>query len=130
MRVFKFLPPYKGKNTTFPEAVKRSGVYIIKKAGKIVYVGFSGTNIYKTMYRHFQSWNDRTQQRVTYKNLKNITVRVIYCTPVQANRLEKFLILKYKPIDNPIIYDGWAADHKENEAGEIYLSTPTDVSPF
>ena len=36
-------------------ARKRPGVYLIYKKGVLSYVGYSGTDVYKTMYRHFQS---------------------------------------------------------------------------
>ena len=47
---------------------KETGVYIIKekgKDGKVKYVGYSSRNVYKTSYRHFQSWEDR-QIRITF----------------------------------------------------------------
>lgn len=48
MKVFKFLPPYKptGK-TTFPETKNRTGVYLIKKNGILVYVGYEKALIIK-----------------------------------------------------------------------------------
>ncbi|MDR0207017.1 MAG: GIY-YIG nuclease family protein [Bacteroidales bacterium] len=108
MKVFKFLPPYKkdGK-TNFPQTVNRTGVYIIKENGVIVYVGFSGYNLYKTMYRHFQSWHHKTQEVISYKShmrSSDYLVRVIYCTPKQAAALEKALIKKHKPRDNEMKY--------------------------
>ena len=69
MKKSRFKPPYqKGeKKTTFPNLRGKSGVYIVKnKAGQIVYVGHSASDLYKTMYRHFQSWHDPKQIRVTY----------------------------------------------------------------
>ena len=74
---------------------------MIYKGDVLRYVGFSATDIYKTMYRHFQSWDDMTQKRVVYKNLKDIKVRVVYCAPIQAAKLERALIIKYSPMDNP-----------------------------
>lgn len=131
MRVFKFRPPYnKNGNTTFPDSLKQSGVYIIKKGAEIVYVGFSATNLYKTMYRHFQRWDSSTQTRVVYKNTRDITVRIVYCTPSQAVRLEKYLILKHRPKDNPNKYEAYEADYQEREAGEIYRYTETEEVPY
>jgi len=105
MKKSKWKPPYnKEGKTNFPIR-KKSGVYLIKKKdlGSIVYVGFSGTDLYKTMYRHFQQWTHPQQPVVTYVNQdrKNFLVRVIYCTPKQAATLEELLIIKYKPYDNP-----------------------------
>jgi hypothetical protein len=65
------------------------------------YVGQSGYDVYKTLYRHFQVWEDPKQKRVTYTYLKGITVRLLYCTKSKAADIERALILKYKPQDNP-----------------------------
>lgn len=138
MKVTRFYPPYQpnGK-TTFPEAQKKSGVYLIKKDKKLVYVGYSETDLYKTMYRHFQSWNDPTQYRVTYqKQLKkhSFTVRIIFCTPGQAKRLEAYLILRYTPEDNINGMDDMAFTPPEMKsilaAGEQYDDTPATFVPF
>lgn len=107
MRKTSFHKPYKkrkGKvfNTFLHSYFKgKSGCYIIKKGRMYAYVGQSGSDVYKTMYRHFQSWNDKTQRRVVYPKFSNdITVQIILCTPSQALRLETILIKRYKPTDN------------------------------
>ena len=135
MKVFKFLPPYQpnGK-TTYPDK-KRSGVYIIKENGKITYIGNSSKNvIYKTMYRHFQRWNHRGQEVITYASkLKSnkYTVRVIYTTPNQAIRLERYLILKYRPRDNENQYLNYELDLKDKKTYEVYVSTePEEDCPY
>ena len=119
MRVFKFLPPYdRDGKTTFPAARKRSGVYLIKENGILVYVGYSGTDLYKTLYRHFQEWNDK-QYRVTYQSrlsVNNYTVRVIFCTSKQATKLEAALILDKKPRDCENKYDLFDMDASETRA--------------
>lgn len=100
----RWLPPYvKPGKTTFNEVRKRSGVYFIKKDGQIVYVGYSRTQLYKTLYRHFQAWKHPFQTVITYKgeDLKRFEVRVILCSPARAERLETYFIKKLKPIDNP-----------------------------
>ncbi|MBC8051867.1 MAG: GIY-YIG nuclease family protein [Sphingobacteriaceae bacterium] len=144
MKVFKFQPPYKPNGrTNFPEMQKRSGVYLIKENGKLTYVGYSGTDLYKTVYRHFQYWSPReykngraipAQYRVTYKNkLKthSYTVRIIYCTPGQAQRLEKLLIKKHKPRDNDFKYDSYELDFNDNRTYQIYQDTiPLSEVPF
>ncbi len=80
----------------------QSGVYFVKNnAGEIVYVGYSESNLYKTIYRHFQSWNDKTQRRATFP--KSYKVRIIFTTPKRAALLEKYLISKFKPKDNDLI---------------------------
>lgn len=90
------------------------GVYLIKHKGKIVYVGLSRTDARKTMYRHFQVWNDRRTDwtkkmqpydRVTYegKNRADFLVKVIFCkTGIEAEILEQLLIGKFKPKDNSL----------------------------
>ena len=102
MKKTKLLPPYNEgtRQTTFKDR-GRPGVYLIYKNGELRYVGMSQSNLYKTMYRHFQNWEDKKQERVVYKYLSGIKCRVIYCTAAQAAKLERALILKYKPTDNP-----------------------------
>jgi len=53
-------------------------------------------------------WNDRQAEagergpRTVYRVRAGVKVRVIYCnTPAQARELEKALILKHQPSDNP-----------------------------
>ena len=116
---YKNLNPYndKGKPTFKKRNVK--GVYIIRNKNQILYVGYSGTDLYKTMYRHFQKWNDKDQVRVEYKNIKNLKVDIILTsTKIEASRLEKALIIKYKPRDNPEQY--WLNFDTDNKEQEIY----------
>lgn len=101
LRRTRFLPPYlPSGRTTFSEA-GCPGCYIITKAGRIRYVGFSANNVYKTLYRHFQKWNDPRQERVTYMQRHDVRVRVLY-TPsaAKARELERALIIKHQPPDN------------------------------
>lgn len=79
--------------------IKRAGVYFIMREKRIVYVGMSTTNIYKTLYRHFQNWNDRRQNRKVYPKT-GYKIRVIFCSPIQAARIEKHFVLKITPEDN------------------------------
>jgi hypothetical protein len=56
------------------------------------------------MYRHFQSWNDesRDRPRAVYPKGGSSQVRVIYTNgSAQAARLERALIVRYRPKDNP-----------------------------
>ena len=100
------------------------------------YVGYSAANCYKSFYRHFQSWNDKTQQRVTYNPTnENIKARLIYTnTANQAAKLEKALIIKYRPTDN--IQQYWInydTDKQEEEIHDFYKSTkasPEEEDPF
>lgn len=98
----KYKPYNKNGSTTFPQR-NTSGVYKIFEDNKLVYIGMSTNNLYRTMYHHFNSWKDKTKQyRVTYNSQdNNIKVQIIYTnTGSQAESLEKILILKYKPRDN------------------------------
>ena len=145
MIIKRFKPPYrKNGKTAFPESQKKKGVYIIKIDGKIAYIGMSGYNLYKTLYRHFQSWNDKTQKRISYVDLLNskskILVRIIYTNTVsQAANLERALILKYKPTDNPDkleLFDELATQRQKTEVKkqeEIYNKLPVindEEAPF
>jgi len=111
-------PPYTNGKPTFKKR-RRPGVYLIFKHGVLRYVGYSGADLYKALYRHFQQWNDKTQVRVQYTNLAGIKVRVIYTnTKLQASRLEKALIIKEQPPDNPAQY--WLDFETDNKEEEIY----------
>jgi hypothetical protein len=122
--------------------MKKSGVYLIKKNNKVVYVGESHTNnLYKTLYRHFQFWNDKVpQKRVTFKNDRSsgkIKVRVIITTKSQAVRLQKYLIKKIKPSKNEVYYNSpeelekWENQVKRNDKIiNDYFGSPVDNAPF
>jgi predicted GIY-YIG superfamily endonuclease len=114
MKRTKFFKPYNDKKTVCTLKSSGAGVYIIKQENKIVYIGYSSTDVKKTMYRHFQKWTDlrstfgRASQpydRITYHNRFNndeYKCKVIFCTPKQAELLEQALILKLKPRDNSL----------------------------
>jgi len=99
----RFIAPYSAAGKTNLAFCERfAGVYIIKNnRGVITYIGYSASNLYKTITRHFQSWKDKAQVRVTYPQTAGYTVRVVITTPERAAALEKALIVKYKPTDNP-----------------------------
>lgn len=124
MKTTKFFKPYfeeKGKDkcTLKNSFEKKIGVYLIKnKEGEIVYVGSSSSNIYKTLYRHFQEWKDKTQYRATYGKYTH-TVRIITCTKQQVEKLEKYLIGKMKPVDCMIKYKKYFEDESEKPVYKI-----------
>ena len=130
----KKLPPYDKDGNTLFNRRNTSGVYLIYKKVTILgnskyqlsYVGYSGTNLYKTLYRHFEDWSASAQTRTTYKNLKNIRVEVIYTnTAEQAFNLEKALIIKLKPKDNPNKYENYTKDLKKvKQAYDLYTGLP------
>jgi excinuclease UvrABC nuclease subunit len=114
---------------------KQPGVYLIYKNQKLVYVGFSSYNVYKTLYRHFQQWNDPMQIRVVYsKNDSSIKVRVIYTTAIRARKLEKALIIKYRPKDNPDKLDSYLNNNKQEKQiisdAENEFTSNNDDLPF
>jgi excinuclease UvrABC nuclease subunit len=83
------------------------GVYLIYDGEVPVYIGH-GKDVYKPLYRHFQSWTDSTQVRVTYPKTGYL-VRVVYVkTLTIAQKLEKALILKYGPRDNPYKFEQYS----------------------
>ena len=99
-----FLAPYnesgkKNINSLFWDK-KQIGVYFIKEGDEIVYVGYSGSQLCKTIYRHFQTWNDSKTERFVY-NSKKSKVRIIFLNnKSRAEALEKYLIKKLLPRDN------------------------------
>jgi hypothetical protein len=104
-----FQIPYIDKKTTKRFTFQKPGIYIIRSTitGKITYIGMSATNVYKALYRHFQTWNDFTHRRVVYLDYHNYEIRVILCTREQAVICERRLIKLYKPIDNAEFYEDW-----------------------
>jgi len=133
MKKTKLKPPYTDEKKTTFKARKKSGCYLIYKNNVLRYVGYSGADVYKAMYRHFQSWNDKRQIRITYYNLKDIKVRVIYTnTPQQASKLEKALIIKLKPTDNPSQYWlNYDIDKSEEKIYTNYIETKaSDIMTF
>lgn len=134
MQKSRFKPPYTADGkTNFRHINKKAGVYIIKskRTGDIVYIGHSKTNLYRTMYRHFQSWDDPLQRRVVYKQKNNYLVRVVFTSPARAEKLERGLIAKYKPKDNPYKIGPIDLDEADKRQVAEYLkeNVRTDI-PF
>lgn len=113
----KPLPPYNEKGKPNFPVRNVPGVYVVLKAGAIVYAGYSKNNLYRTMYHHFQNWNDSTNQyRAIWKNLEGIKVYVIYCDSGRvAKLLENAIIIKHRPKANVNVYDGFITDEKEDK---------------
>lgn len=108
VRVSRWFPPYikKGKQwrTTLRYITKSTcGVYIIrsKQTKDILYVGYSGQKggqLEKTLYRHFQSWEDKKQRRVTFASKTAYEVMLILHPNCQMNwQLEQYYIQTLKP---------------------------------
>jgi len=106
----KKVPAYTGAACTLKQT--GCGCYIIYKDAKPVYVGMSRTDLKKTLYRHFQEWNDRRTdwtrkkeniERVTYfgQDKGRFKISVCWCkTPRLAAIVESHLIFTLKPKDN------------------------------
>lgn len=130
--------PYKENGKTNLIIQGRPGVYMIYKNDELKYIGYAGKNLYKTVYRHFQSWKDKTQARVTYKDLKGITVRIVFTNNgSQAANLERALIVKYAPIDNPNKYAQYVLKLSDTKKVTEFINEPvndiirnTDDLPF
>lgn len=104
----KWFNAYNDKNKPSLKILNKkfnTGVYFIKNknTGKIVYIGFSSSQLYKTIYRHFQKWTDSRHRRVYPKS--GYMIRVIFCPAKRAADLEKYLVNKFKPVDNTIYYE-------------------------
>jgi hypothetical protein len=132
----KLAPPYKivkgVKKTTF-NIRNKGGVYLIYDLDNVLkYIGMSSNNLYRTMYHHFQSWNDYKnyypQKRVLYDPDK-VKVRIAYINSIsKIEKLEKALIFKHRDkvaLDNPNQYRNFDADEKEKKVLTEYIQTET-----
>lgn len=125
----RFYDPYRKDGnkvkTNLPNlkvSTNASGVYFIKdkETGEIVYIGYSKSSLYKTIYRHFQEWTDssrRRKKRFTYPKF-GYSVRIIYTTTERAWLLEKYLILKMKPRDNNLKYETYLSEEQQANVEE------------
>lgn len=96
--------PQNGKAGKFADelqdAKKRAGVYAILENSKIVYIGHSRTQLYKTITRHFHEWRHEGRQ-VTYDpNAARYRVAIFYTRPEVASLLECYYIDSQSPRDN------------------------------
>ncbi len=122
----KFKSPYTPSGSTTLTKDDKTGVYIIKENGKVVYIGVSLRNIYKTLYRHFENWIHSKQDVTNYDiNAHKYSYRVVFCTPSQAHVLEKILIKKLKPRDNRHKHESYAIEKYRKQVYNMYLSTPS-----
>ena len=133
MKKGKKIPAYTDGRPTFKNRTA-TGVYFIYEGNneKPSYIGYSASSLYSALYRHFQSWNDKTQQRFTYS--RNSKIRVILTTPKRAALLEKYLIIKMKPKDNVIKYENYLSDSEIKQVEELSKktvpATNDDLVPF
>lgn len=77
----------------------KSGVYLIRRGGAVVYVGESHTGrLKKTLVHHFQSWSGRTAGP-TYPRA-GTEIAVIVTTAAAAVAKQNDLIAELRPRDN------------------------------
>ncbi len=123
----RLISPYDANgNSNLNFATNRAGVYLIYKNGKLRYVGYSAVNLYKTCTRHFQRWTKKYGIVTTYygQNMNDFKVRVILCSAARAEKLEKALIIRYKPKDNPDKLKGYDLNRYEINAYNDFEATP------
>jgi len=106
----QFARPYK-EDGSYAFVHRGPGVYIIYKKYTVnfppvcVYVGYSGSDLTKTLYRHFQKWNDNRKfgqvPRVIYTDRENIYIAWLTTnTDAEAFDIETRLIHELNPVDN------------------------------
>lgn len=87
----------------------KKGIYHIYENSTRVYVGSSTSDLYKTILRHFQQWEDSNQEkRISYKDRLgkfSYTVQIEEMdgkTQKEIENREYQLIAKYQPRDNKL----------------------------
>jgi hypothetical protein len=121
--------PSEGKNGKFSEELKnaknKAGVYLISLGRKIIYIGHSSTNLYKTITRHFHEWKHEGRQ-VSYDPTKgNYKIQILYTSGKAAPQLECYLISNFKPVDNDSKCKNWNLKYAEN-----ILTEEEEEAPF
>lgn len=134
----RFFKPY-NEDGSYNLKTTGTGVYIIKKNDRILYVGLSLTDVRNTLYRHFQKWTDKRTnwtkksqmyERITYEgqNRNMFLVKVIFTpTKNEAQILESLLILKLKPVDNTLKLELYS--NKEMQAMTFKVNTADNWKP-
>lgn len=96
----KVLVYNKDGSTNVASVIGKAGVYIIyNDENKIQYVGHSRSDLYKTLTRHFQKWNDgiNGQYRAKFKQQDGNKVQLILCPVSKCLEVENALITKHRP---------------------------------
>ena len=128
-----------GQKTNFYKVTKaKSGVYFIrsKKTKETYYIGYSSSNLYKALYRHFQYHNennayysgDGTQKRIYYADRFKYEIMLGLTSKQNAPKLERHLILEQQPRDCTIKYDYYI--EKMNETADSDFEINTDDLDF
>ena len=120
-------PPYIGSVST-QKVFGKKGVYLIRElpSKQIVYVGMSKSNLWKALYRHFQSWNDHRCRRVVYHDRDKYEVKTLVLSVCDVDRYERSLIRKFTPRDNADMYEDFEdiISDVENILGETKNEIP------
>lgn len=134
LKELTFFPAYVAKRRTGIQCPKTPGVYFIREDGVLVYVGYSGTDVKKALYRHFQKWGTKRNpwidpchyppyDNVTYHSrldMWNYTVSVYKTdTKDESWEMEKRLIRRLKPRDNREKYSAYFENKKKKEESFI-----------
>ena len=129
-----YLPPYANNKPTLPVKQGQSGVYLIKRKGskKPVYVGSSRGSLRKTIYRHFQEWTSKGEQRFdrTVYPKNGYLVKIIFTPSSKAFDIEKALIGKIRPSGNPIKYNALYNEKKQKRDLEQLKAAEYEPAPF
>ena len=101
-----------------------------KGAKRPVYVGYSGSDLYKTMYRHFQSWDDKTQYRATYPKRGYEILVIVPRSRVLASAIEQYYIEKFKPRDAKRKLTLFPDEIDFSYMPRVEISAVEEVAPF
>ncbi|HAT76659.1 MAG TPA: hypothetical protein DCS19_07410 [Flavobacterium sp.] len=130
----RYFQPYVDFKTGLHHALKnKTGVYIIlnPKTKKIEYVGNSASDIYKTMYRHFQSWADPQQYRATFPKNGYLVRVILIDKPEHIYEIEKYYIRKHQPKANEDKYNDYNLEIiNVNKIEENDWIKQIDTTPF
>jgi len=130
-----FFSPYStgktGKRKANISTEKKAGAYVIrsKKTKEVIYIGFSGSDLYKTILRHFETWNDKHQQRYVYQP-GSYDIMIIYAPAKDAALLEKKLINQLEPRDNRQKYIDYLTEDEEAKTEKIINNSEETEAPF
>lgn len=134
-----FNPYDENGKTNFNKLTKHKfGVYFIrsKQTQKIVYVGFSQSNLYKALYRHFQHYNDTNRQIRNQYPKTGFDVMIALCKQKDAAALEKHFIIDLQPKDCTFKYQAYTEKQTAIEipaaesVDEFWEFEPVEEIPF
>jgi hypothetical protein len=98
------------RHTSLRHCRGKKGVYLIKEAEEIVYIGMSNFCANKALYRHFQRWNDN-RECATRRVYDEDRCTVSMLLTDQATVCERFVIRALNPRDNLEKYEEYAVEY-------------------